>query len=196
MKTVVPALVLSLLGATAHAASIDFDSMATGGLITTVGEVTFTSDTGLPLVVSSIFDTSSGFNYLGVADTPLEVFMPGDTVTLAFSLPVTYLAVKFVSSPATPGGLFSIITDSGTVLSGASPTLTLPDGGEVFALEFFASTPFSAADLSSAGTGLYSYNLDDIVYTPVPVPAALPMLGFSVLGGLLISNRRKARRTR
>ena len=164
--------------------TIDFDSLSAGEIVTVLEGVTFSSNTGLDLVVSDQFDTTSGANYLGVDDGGFEVLFPGDIVTLDFATPVTSLTVHFISSPLTPGSAFEISTLVGSAASGATPDIILGDGGEVFPVNFTSVEAFASAELLSPGAGLYSYNIDDISFTVVPLPTAMWLFasGLMVLG--------------
>jgi len=164
----------------AGATIIDFDALAPGTLVNTIEGVTFASSVnaiGLDLVVSTGFNTTSGSNYLGVNDGGFEVFFPGDVVSLSFAVPITSLTVDFISSPVTPGEVFSIDTVSGSSISAAAPASVLLDGGEVYSVSFSSPTPFSSAQLMSFDTGdIYSYNIDTIEFFPVPEPSTLLLL--------------------
>lgn len=100
----------------ARSLTIDFDDLSPGTIVGTIEGVTFTSNIGLPLTVSTGFDTTTGFNYLGVNDGGWELFFPNDVVTLTFDTPATSLTVDFISSPFTSGEVFSIETNLGSSL--------------------------------------------------------------------------------
>ncbi len=178
------AALLLLLAYNAHAVVIDFDALAPGTPVATIDGVTFSSNIiGYDLVVSTGFDTTSGLNYLGVDDGGFEVFFPQDVVTLTFADAITSLTVNFISSPVTPGEVFSIDTALGSSTSGSDPDSVLGDSGEVFSVSFSSLTPFTSADLTSAA-GLYSYNIDDIAYTPaagVPEPSTMALFGAGII---------------
>lgn len=182
-------------GVPVSATTIDFDALTPGSVVGTIEGVTFTSSVsawGLDLIVSDIFDTTSGENYLGVGDGGWEVFLPLDVVTLTFDVPVTSLTVDFISSPVTPGGVFSIETDYGSSSSGTVSSATLPDWGEAFTVSFSSATAFTSADLVSADF-FGSYNMDTIDFTsstPIPEPATLLLMG-SALGLSCLARRRK-----
>lgn len=171
--------------------TIDFDDLTPGTVVDTIQGVTFSSNiVGYDLVVSDQFDTTSGENYLGVADDGFEVFLPNDILTLTFSIPVYSLSVNFISSPNTPGGVFGIETFFGSSFSGTAPTTTLADNGEVFSVNFSSITPFTSADLTSLNdSSIYSYNIDDISFAPVPEPCTLVLVGTGL--GLVAFVRRK-----
>ncbi len=62
------AAIVLLLCADAQAALIDFDGTTPGALVTSLEGVTFSSNTGLDIIVSNVFDAASGDSYLGVDD--------------------------------------------------------------------------------------------------------------------------------
>ena len=144
-----------------------------------------TPDFGLDLIVSSVFDTSSGQNYLGVNDGGSEAFFPGDTIDLVFDTAITSLSVNFISTANSPEGTFSITTASGSATSGPIPDSILPDTGEVFSVMFSSATPFTSAQLYGGDIGVQTYNIDDIAFTVVPVPPA----GLLFASGLLLLGR-------
>ena len=108
-------LSLSLFTVGAQAVVIDFDSLSAGDPVNTLSGVTFSSNTGLQLIASDVFDAASGSNQLGVDDGGDEVFLPfwNDLVTLDFASPITSLSVSFVSTPGAPVGTYSIGTALG-----------------------------------------------------------------------------------
>ena len=165
--------------------TIDFDNLADGSLVTTISGVTFSSsvtpDFGLDLVVSSVYDTTSGQNYLGVGDGGSEAFFPGDTIDLVFATPITSLSINFISTANTPPNTFSITTPVGFVSNGNTPDSTLPDTGEVFTLLFASATPFSSAQLFGGNGGVHTYNIDDITFTVVPLPPAFLLFASGLL---------------
>ncbi|KPJ91869.1 MAG: hypothetical protein AMJ53_10550 [Gammaproteobacteria bacterium SG8_11] len=169
----------------AQATLIDFDALAPGTPVTTIEGVTFSSNTGLDLIVSNIFDAASGDNYLGVDDDWDEVFLPffGDVITLDFAEAITSLTVSFVSTPFPPTGSYSISTLLGNAVSQAIPDFILDDDGEVFTVMFESATPFMMAELSGGIDGVHSFNIDDIQFTPtaVPEPTTLALLGIGIL---------------
>lgn len=180
----------------AWATIIDFDDLTPGTVVDTIQGVTFTSSVdalGLDLIASTGFDTTSGLNYLGVDDGGFEVFFPGDTVTLNFAAPVTNLTVDFISSPFTPGGVFSIETSFGSAASEAVPGSILPDWGEVITVSFSSATPFSSAQLLSWETGdIYSFNIDTIDFVSVPEPSTLLLTSAGLaLAGIFARRLRK-----
>ncbi len=179
-----------LLCADAQAGIIDFDSTAPGTPVTSIEGVDFSSNTGLDLIVSNVFDAASGDNYLGVDDGGVEVFLPsfGDVVTLDFATGITSLSISFISTPFAPVGTYSVTTVLGTVASMAIPDAILADGGEVFRVTFSSVTPFFSADLSGGDDFnlVHSFNIDDIAFVNVSEPPGYLTLGLGVLLLLLV----------
>ena len=128
IRVLLTSALLFLVSPMANSATIDFDSLPQGSPVTTIEGVTFTTNiVGYDLAVSDLFDTTSGDNYLGVADGGFEVFLPGDLVTLEFTSPVNTVSVNFISSPVTPGGVFMIDTPEGAAYSDSTPDAILGD---------------------------------------------------------------------
>ena len=172
-----------LLSQRVDALVINFDDLHSGTVVTDIAGVTFSSNIlGYSLVTSDYYATTSPPNALGVGDGFMQVFLPGDGVTLTFVAPVNNVSATFISSPGTPGGVFSLDTASGSSQSGGAPSAVLSDLGEVFSVSFSSTTPFSSVTLNSLIGDVYSFNIDDIVIgsSPVPEPGTLLLLG----GGL------------
>ena len=90
-------------GMQTHAGLITFDDLSAGDSVTTIGNVNFSFSDGIDLVVSNLFLTSSGGNYLGTADpSNLNVFFPLERLTLDFAEAITEITVNFISSPSVP----------------------------------------------------------------------------------------------
>ena len=178
------------------ATTINFDNLTSGSIVTAIDGVTFSSSVtpeyGFDLVVSSVYDTSSGENSLGVGDGGTEVFFPGDTIDLVFDTPVTSLSVNFISTSNTPPNTYSITTLFGSSSNGNTPDSILPDTGEVFNVLFTSATPFTSAQLYGGAGGAHTYNIDDITFTVVPVPPAIMLFvsGLLLLGSRLLFVRK------
>jgi hypothetical protein len=177
---------LLLLSPIAHSSTIiDFDNLADGTVVSIIDGVTFSSSVapeyGFDLVVSNVFDTTSGQNYLGVGDGGSEAFFPGDTIDLTFATPINSLSISFVSTSNTSPNTYSITTSEGSVSNGITPDSTLPDTGEVFTLLLTSATPFSAAQLFGGNGGAHTYNIDDIAFTTVPLPPAFLLFASGLL---------------
>ena len=89
---------VALLCGNAAAATIDFDGLAPGSTVTTIDGVTFGSNTGLDLIVSTGLETTSGANYLGVDDGFSESFLPGDEINFDFDMAITSLSITAVTT--------------------------------------------------------------------------------------------------
>ena len=58
---------------------------------------------------------------------------------------------------------------------------------------FISDTPFTSVKLQGAtGTNQQSYQLDNMVYSPVPVPAAVWFFGSGLIGLVGVARRKKA----
>jgi hypothetical protein len=186
-----------LLPGFTFATTINFDDLSPGTVVSTIQDVTFTSSVtpeyGLDLIVSSVFDTSSGENSLGVDDGGTEVFLPGDTIDLLFATPITSLSVNFISTSNTPPNTYSITTPAGSSSNGSTPDAILPDTGEVFTVLFSSATPFTTAQLYGGAGGAHSYNIDDITFSTVPLPPSILLFlsGFLLMGRLIRTQRNR-----
>jgi hypothetical protein len=111
---------------------------------------------------------------LGV-DNLDRVFVSSQDLTLRFEKPVQALGLYVVTEP------FDILPDNlkltanGVAVSASTtPANVLLDLGEVYFFGIIADTPgeaFTSAILESAtlpGTGVFTYNIDDISTFPVP----------------------------
>lgn len=164
------------------ATTLDFDDLVLGSVVSGIGPVTFTSNTGLPLVVSSRFETTSGTNYLGVDDGGFEVFFPGDVIRLEFVMAIRELKAAFVASPNAPGAVFHIEAGSATADSALVPDFALSDGGEVYSVRLVLARPSTFAELrADVASDIYSFNVDDIVFAvDEPGVFALLLIGVCV----------------
>ncbi len=191
LPAVVCVAAVALSAKPAIASVIDFEGLPAGTPVTEIDGVTFSADVSpYPLAVISRFETSSGDRALGVDDGGFSVLLPGDVVTLAFAQPIEFLSVRFVSSPNTPAGVYQMTTTAGSASSATTPDAVLPDQGEVFRVVFASATPFTLAQLTG-GDGLYSYNVDDIVFAPEPtVPIGIGA------GSMLLLDLQRRRRSR
>ena len=175
LKALTVSGLLGLAATTPTAAgTITFDQLATGTIVDTLQGVSFDSNIGVDLIATTGFSTTSGVNYLGVDDGGFEVFLPGDVIELSFAQAVRTLSVNFISTPNTPANVFGIQTQLGNVLNTSVPTTILPDGGEVFFVFIAEPIPFSTATLTTASSGVFSFNVDDIAFA-VDEPATITL---------------------
>ncbi|MCB1760030.1 MAG: hypothetical protein KDI68_09675 [Gammaproteobacteria bacterium] len=173
------AAIALLLCANVHAVVIDFDSAPPGTPVTTIDGVTFSSNIGLDLIVSDLFDAASGGNYLGVDDGGFELFLPfyGDIITLDFATAIGSLSVSCVTMPSPPAGTFTPFTASGNAVSLAVPDAVLGDGGEVFVVtrtSLWRSLPPSSTAMTSPAMFSPSISMTSASETMSP-PSPNPM---------------------
>ena len=194
-------------------ATEDFEGSAAGTTIPdggSVGTITFnhTIDDGfggtLDMIVSDIFDTTSGDHYLGVDDGIDEVFLDGDNFSMSFA-PTQAIGLFVIGSPGdVQAGDFTLAVGGSSVSNSAAPDITLADGGEAFFLgiiEQDLAQPFSSADLSTIGGGFFTYTVDDIITSndiiiggggqPIPEPNTFALIGAGLVGLFIGCKRRR-----
>ncbi|MEO0880162.1 MAG: hypothetical protein AAFY22_10675 [Pseudomonadota bacterium] len=173
---------------------IDFDDLAPGAVVSSIDGVTISSNIGLDLVVSTGLQTTSGDNYLGVDDGGTQSFLGLDEVTFDFDEAITSFSLTAVTTPFLPAGALTL-TGGGEFSVSAAPDEILSSGDEVFILTIASLAPFMSATLSAA-SGVFAFNIDDIVFETfidpevVPVPGAA-LLFLTALMGAGFSARRK-----
>ncbi len=202
MKTLgVLGSILSLVGSTAGAGVVDFESVVTGTPVNglAVDGASFTASSldafwGDPTVVaeSAVYNYVAGHYLIGTT-------APGNWLGITFDAPVTGLGFGFSGPTALPFDMTAHVTlyDAlGTLIgseSFVSDTITNnQNGGPAFIFEGWA-------DLSSyAGVGRLdvvfsfdspntaTYKFDNLTFTPVPGPASV-----AALVGLLASGGRR-----
>lgn len=169
----------------------NFDALAAGTVLATIGDVTYGASTGSPLVTSSYL-TSTGENGLG--RTGVGYFLATDTASFTFAKAITAFAID-INTFATANGAYSVLLDTGD--TSLSIFESFPARGTGQFIGFVSNTPFTSVTLRSTGL---SYTLDTLIYgareavvTPgVPEPAAWAMfiVGFGVVGA---AQRRRLR---
>jgi hypothetical protein len=174
--------------------TVNFDSIPAGTPVAngdTIGGITFTSSLGgINMLISSMFDTTSPDNALGIQAGD-EVFFSGDVVTLTFSGPINAIGLHVIGSPGdVQANDFQLSTSVGSVFNAGTPGITLPDGGEAFFLGLADPVQrFTSATLASFGdvnNPVFFWQADDITTAVVVVPEPSILLLVSTgLGGLL-----------
>ena len=117
------------------------------------------------------------------------------TSTVQFDFPV---ATRFVSLFFGENGVGGIGNDSGTTLTlsnGFSESFSLADPGYLGFFGILSDDAFSSLTFTSNNTGTFTdddIRIDDVTFSAVPVPAALPLMlvGLGALG--IARARRKA----
>ena len=179
--------------ATAAPIVIDFDDLAAGSIVTDIGDVTFSSNiAGFDLIASDRFAAASGMNYLGVDDGGAEVFFPGDALILDFAIPISSIAVAFIATPLASG--FTLSTVLGSTVSGNQPDVVLADGGGVFEVSFRSPLSFDRVRLFG-GTGVDSFNIDNIAFETVAISEPSTLLLCCLGLAAIFSGRRHSQST-
>lgn len=183
------------------ASIVDFDAVDAETLIpegAAFEGITFTTNTGLDLIVSDHFDTTSPLNYLGVADGFSNEFFSGHELTFSFARRVQAFGLSIIASPGDVFAAdFQLVASSGSAFNVAPPERILSDGGEVFFLGVINPTGFASAQLISFGdpdadAPFFGFNVDDLTTVAVPEPATFALVG---LGLLALCGRKAAFRT-
>jgi len=180
------------------ATTLDFDSIASGTIVNsgdTLGGITFTYSIGPPpvdMAVVSDFETTSGTNYLGLDDPGnSNLFIAGDTFSLAFDSPVNAVGMYFVSGDPLFASDIELVTSAGSAFNGDIVDVTFGDGGLAYYIGLISGQSFSSASIAfnPLAEGAFLYSVDDITTTVVPLPGALWLFG-SGLMGLLACHKR------
>lgn len=185
--------------ASATIAQQDFDGLANGTVLGTLGDVTYGASTGSPLVTNT-FLTSTSPNGLG--RTGVGFFLRADTATFTFAAPITAFAID-INTFGNLLGDYSALLGSGDVVTSLNEVFPNQSTGQF--IGFTSNTAFDSvtirANLGSPSQNL-SYTLDTLVYgsaaavQQVPEPAAL-VLALTGLGLLATAHpvRRRAARS-
>ena len=179
---------LSALG-TAPTTTYNFDTLAAGTTIadgSTLDGATFSytlSPPGSPsILVDNVFDTTSPDNYLGTDDGS-GAFVGGDGFTMSFDQTMRAIGLYVISADLILDGDFTVTTSSGQSVSNTGAAdVTLTDGDAYFLglIEDDFSMGFDSITLTTFDAE-YLFNVDDITVSPVPLPAAVWLMGSGML---------------
>jgi hypothetical protein len=194
-----------------ESSTLDFDDLAAGATIQDgdiLDSIQISFDIGgLDLIVTDLYDTTSGNNCLGVNDSGQEVFFSGDGLTFSFADPVQAFSIYVIGSPNDVlAGDFSISGGGIAVLNSDTPDSVFTDGGEAYFMGIIADTPgesFSSVTLESFDPLqelLFLFNVDDVVtYTAPasqpsessePLPVSFAAVASAFVGLLFLMRRR------
>ena len=181
--------VLASMASLKVAATLAFNATpvadAAGTVEPTVGGVTFTAPSSTPFVITYGVGTFGGapfFSGQGPGwDAETGVLKGPSNVTATLASGVT--AIGFLYGPGDDaGGAITVTLSTGDVFS-----LAIPDVGTADFVGFTSTTPITSVAFTEAGYGM------DIVQfeatTPVPIPAAIYLIGSGLIG--LIGIKRK-----
>jgi len=112
-----------------------------------------------------------------------DFFFPGDTFSVAFDTPVTAIGMFFNVVPGA-GEFMFIETPVGTTATGGFE----PDMGTFFFAGLISDESFGTATIGSTLSAPSGWNADNLVFAPIPAPAALALFGAA---GLFIRRRRR-----
>lgn len=184
----------------------DFDTTPSGTTITNgsnIGDFTFnySIDNGvgepgpsLNLNVTSIYDTTSGDNYLGVDDSSnFDQIVEGNDFSVSFS-ETNAFGLYINSYDEIFSGDFVLKTAGTDITNIATPDQTLGDGTKAFFLGIIdTSDTFTSATLETSHLdlgGAFLYNADDFITSSdlksSPVPEGSSSLICFLLGGVML----------
>ncbi len=182
-----------LTGAAGPASAVvftEFNSFA--GWVAAVGPSSqlenFSDATLLPGVSFAL--TGSGHTGAGISSGVFnDRLVPGSTTTWTFAVPIYGFGGRWDLRPGGPGLGIDVFANGLSVFAG-------PSIDENFAGQFWgftSDTPFTMVRLQTDGQGgsAETYNLDNMVFAPVPEPGTMLLVG-SGLVGLALKRRRHA----
>jgi hypothetical protein len=159
----------------------NFDSIANGTILTTLGGVTFGASLGSPLVTNSFLTTTSPN---GLGSTSIGFFQPTELATFAFLNPITAFAID-VNTFATINGAYTATLNTGDVVLSLFEVFPGAITGQF--IGFVSDTPFS--NVTIAATSGFSYTLDTLAFGSAAALPAVPgpIAGAGLPGLVLVS---------
>ena len=189
------------------AAVYDFESFAAGMVLPDAvdsGGITFNygPDFGTEhLIVSDVFETTSGSNFLG---TDLDDLLAEDfnDFSLTFAAPVNAVGMYFISADDLLDGDITLVNPSGSISLVATDVFQLPGGDNVYFLGLIDTAAFTTIAISTPGLGgAFFYNVDDILTArqsspnEVPEPTSLALMAIGGAISLAFARRGKPPKT-
>lgn len=113
-----------------------------------------------------------------------DYFFPGDTFSISMAKPITAIGMFFNVVPGPDLDFMFIETPVGTASTGGFN----PDMGTFFFVGLISDASFDTATLGSTLAAPSGWNADNLIFAPIPAPAALALFGAA---GLFIRRRRR-----
>ena len=167
----------------------NFDTFAAGTELTTDGNVNYAASGGTPLVTSEYLTTSIPN---GLGSTSAGFFLPDETATFTFLMPVTAFGIDINTFSPTEGAYRAVVGTGDQVLSKFD---VFPGEATGQFIGFTSDTAFTSVTIEAL-TG-FTYTLDGLVYGEagallVPEPTVLGLVGLGIVAAL----RRRTRTAR
>ena len=177
--------------------TIDFDSQSSGTVISSGSSVdgatfSYAITGGASIMIDDAFGTTSPNNYLGL-DDETGAFVGGDSFTISFAEAQTAVGLYVISADLIFPSDFTLTTDTGlSVSNGDISDMFVGDGDAYFLglIESDLGLAFNSITLSSFAED-FSFNVDDITVSAVPLPGAFWLFGFGLLGLYRLGSKAK-----
>lgn len=188
------------------ASVFDFESFTAGDVLgdgVDVGGLMFNYGpdfSGEQLIVSDVFDTTSGTNFLG---TDLDDLLAEDfnDFSITFASAVHAVGMYFITGADAPlfDGDITLDNGNGSVSLVALDVFQLSGGDNVYFLGLTDTSAFTTVSIATPGLGgAFLYNVDDIVTArrtgdpqPVPEPSALALMSLGAVATGFVARRRR-----